>query len=118
MEFTFSLSGWIILQLFILPVLLPLAVGLVTKYTTSSSLKALLLLALSVITALLTEMLSAFQNGVESFDLGLALLQAIVTFVIGVGFHFGLLKPTGLTDKAQAIGNSTGSLSNDKTIEG
>lgn len=105
MKFTFALSWWLILQVFILPVLLPLLVGLATKYSTSARAKAILLLALSVITALLTNILNAQQSGVAEFDLGLALLTAFVTFVFGVGVHLGLLRPTGATDAVQSTGN-------------
>jgi hypothetical protein len=105
MKFTFALNWWLVLQLFILPVLLPLLVGLVTKYSTSSRAKAILLLALSIITALLTNILAAQQSGQAEFDLGLALLTAFVTFVFGVGVHLGLLKPVGATEAVQSTGN-------------
>lgn len=104
MEFTFELNFWLILQLLILPVLLPMLVGLVTTRVTSSGRKAILLLALSVITSFLTELLNAYEAGQESFDLGLALLTTIVTFVFGVGIHYGFLKPTGTTHKLQSVG--------------
>lgn len=104
MEFQFALDGWLILQLLILPVILPLLVGFVTKSSTSSKAKAILLLALSVVTALLTSVLNAYQSGATEFDLGLALLTAIVTFVFGVGVHLGLLKPTGATEAVQNSG--------------
>jgi hypothetical protein len=108
-SFTFDLSFWVILQLFILPVALPLLVGLVTTRVTSSLAKAIWLLALSVVTSLLTNMLAAFQSGAEAFDLGLALMTAFVTFVAGVGVHTGLLKAensegVSLTSLAQANG--------------
>lgn len=118
MTFTIGVSLWVVLQLFILPVALPLIVGLVTKYSTSSTSKALLLLALSIASSTLTELLDAFNSGAETYDIGLALIRALVTFGVGAGVHFGLLKPTGLTDKVQAIGNSEGSLANSKTIDG
>lgn len=107
MKFTFSVSGWLILQLFVLPVLLPLIVGLVTTKVTSSRVKSISLLGLSIITSLLTNILAAQQSGALEFDLGLALVTAFVTFVFGVGVHLGLLKPTGATNVVQNTGHTT-----------
>lgn len=104
MAIHFDINFWVLLQLFILPVVLPILVGLVTKLTTSGTKKALLLLALSVVTTFLNELLAAYQSGAASFDLGLALITSLVTFTIGVGIHTGLLKPTGVTKKIQTIG--------------
>ena len=58
MDITFSITGVQLLQ-FAVAVLLPLLVGLVTTRVTKSGAKAVLLLALSVITSLLTELLAA-----------------------------------------------------------
>ena len=104
MEITFDLNIWQVVQLFVLPVLLPLLVGLVTTRVTHSGIKAVLLLGLSVITALITEMLASQVAG-TSYNLGMGLLTAFITFVFGVGVHTGLLKPTGATEKVQEIGS-------------
>lgn len=92
MDFIISLDFWLLLQLLVIPVLLPMLVGLVTTYVTAPRTQGILLLALSVITAFLTEMLSAFQSGAEQFDIGLALVTSLATFVFGVGVHLGFLK--------------------------
>lgn len=106
MQLTFDLSVWQVLQLFVIPVFLPVLVGLVTKFTTSASLKSILLLGLSVLTALLTELVTAVNAG-EVYNLGMGLLMALITFVTGVAIHFGLWRPTGVTDRVQAVGDPT-----------
>lgn len=84
-------------------IFLPLLVGLVTTHVTSSGTKAVLLLALSAITAILTQWLASAD--VEApFDLGTALLAAVGTFVVGVAVQFGLWRPVGATDAIQSIG--------------
>lgn len=102
MEFTFSLSLAQQLQ-FILAVFLPVLVGLVTTRVTSAARKAILLLALSVITSLLTEILNAVMSG-QSYDLGTGLMAALTTFIIGVSMHYGLWKPTGVSEAAKEVG--------------
>jgi hypothetical protein len=103
MSTTFNLDWVQVLQL-VIAVILPLVVGLVTKEVTSANVKAVLLLALSALTAFLTSWLNAAQQNVP-FDIGAALFAFIATFVVGVATHFGLWKPTGTTDKAQATLN-------------
>lgn len=105
MDIVFNVSGLQLLQLLI-AVILPVLVGLVTKKVTSEATKALLLLGLAVITALLTELAAAATAGV-AYDLGSGLLLAISTFVVGVAVHYGLWKPVGVTAKVQAIGTAT-----------
>lgn len=78
-------------------VVLPVLVGLVTKRVTHAGTKAVLLLALSTLTGLLTEVL----HPVNGFDLGTAAVLALVSFATGVLVHFGLWKPTGVSAKAQ-----------------
>ena len=86
----------------ILGVFLPLLVGLVTKVTTSASTKAVLLAALAAISGFLTEAVNAGGLG-DEFDWWGAILTAITTFVVAVGLHFGLWKPTGASVKAQQM---------------
>ena len=81
---------------------LPLLVGLVTTRVTHGGVKAVLLAALALITSLLTELGVAVSNGV-SYDLGKGLLLAIPTFLIAVGMHYGLWKPTGASQGAQSV---------------
>lgn len=88
--FVFVLDWWLVLQFF-LSTGLPLLVGLVTTRMTSANVKALLLLGLSVLSSALTELASWNAAGrLEPYDLFSALMMAITSFVIGVGFHFGL----------------------------
>jgi hypothetical protein len=78
-------------------VVLPLVVGLVTKRYTSPTVKAVLLLAASALTAFITEWANS-----ANFVWQQALLTMILTFGTGVVAHLGLWRPTGVTDKAQS----------------
>lgn len=88
-----------VLQL-VLGVVLPVLVGLVTTRATSAGRKAVLLAALSVVTSLLTELIGALQAGTV-YNLGLALVLGLGTFIVAVATHYGLLKPTGVSVAAQ-----------------
>lgn len=79
---------------------LPLLVGLVTKTSMRSGVKALLLAGLNLVLAVLSELARALTSG-ETFDLGVALISALPAFVVSVGAHMGLWKPTGVTSMAQ-----------------
>lgn len=81
-------------------VLMPVAVGLVTKATTSSALQSVFLLGLSLINGVLSAALAAG----DGFSWGKAILQAAVSFVIAVAVHYGVWKPTGVTAAALAVG--------------
>ena len=96
-----------VLQL-ILGVILPVLVGLVTTRATGAGRKAVLLAALSVATSLLTELIAALQAGTV-YNLGLALVLGLGTFIVAVATHYGLLKPTGVSAAALAVGNAGGS---------
>lgn len=103
---TFSLN-WIAVLTFVIAIFLPLLVGLVTKVATNPGTRAVLLALLTAIAGFLTELLSALQNG-TAYDVGLALLLWIGTFVVAVASHFGIWKPTGSSAAAQrAFGGST-----------
>lgn len=102
MDITFNIGIGQILQ-FVVAVFLPVLVGLVTKSSTSASKKAILLLGLSVVTSLLTEILNAVQSG-GVYDLGVGLLAALTTFVVGVSLHYGLWKPTGVSETVANAG--------------
>ena len=101
---TFTLDPLLVIQLLVSTVL-PLLVGLITKRVTHSGVKALLLALAALVTSLLTELGTALANGVP-YDVGQGLLLAIPTFLIAVGLHYGLWKPTGVTEKAQALFDS------------
>lgn len=83
--------------------ILPLLVGLVTKTVTHPGAKATILAALAAATGLLTELLASVQTG-TAYDLGTGLLVALTAFLVGVGMHYGLWKPTGLAESAQRVG--------------
>jgi predicted membrane-bound spermidine synthase len=80
---------------------LPLVTGLVTKATWSGGVRAVVLLALSGVTGVLTDYLGALQGG-TAFDWATALTAAFLTFLSGVGTYFGLWKPTTLAARFQA----------------
>lgn len=101
-EITFDLNVWQVVQL-IVAVILPVVVGLVTTRVTNSNVKATLLLVISGVTAFLTELLASVNSG-TSFDAATALLATLTTFIIGVALHYGLWKPVGVSEKAQALG--------------
>lgn len=96
---TFTLDPVLVIQLLVSTVL-PLLVGLVTKRVTHSGTKAVLLALISLATSLLAEMGAALTQGVL-YDFGQGLLLAIPTFLIAVGMHYGIWKPTGVSEKAQ-----------------
>jgi hypothetical protein len=81
-------------------VVLPIAVALATKVTTSASTKAVALALLSAISGFLTEML---DSG-DSFQWSTALITWAATFIVAVAVHFGLWKPTGVSGGAQKVG--------------
>lgn len=78
-------------------VFLPILVGLVTKASTSSATKALLLATLSAVTAIVTALIQV--EG--SLDLYPVVLSAVEIFVIAVAVHYGLWKSTGVTEAVQ-----------------
>lgn len=100
---SFSLTGWQLLTLLV-GTILPLVVGLVTTRVTNAGLKAILLLALSAVIGLLGQLIAAHEAN-QDYDLGTGLVLFLGTFLIGVGTHFGLWKPTGVTGAAQDLGS-------------
>ena len=103
---TFDVPLWLVLQL-VGATILPLLVGLVTKRETDPGRKAIYLAALSVLISLLAEVVSALQTGV-TYNLGTALLAALASFLIAVGTHYGLWKPTGTAGALQDVGTKDG----------
>lgn len=101
----FSLDPLMIIQL-VLTIFMPIAVGLVTTRTTSGGVKAWLLAAFTLVTAMLTQLAAAISAG-GSFDLGIALLSAIPAFAISVSTYYGLWKPTGVGKAAQDVDSTT-----------
>lgn len=84
--------------------ILPLLVGLVTKVLTSPGLRAVILAALAAATGLLTELGAAITAGV-AYNLGNGLIFALTSFLVAVGLHFGIYKPTGAAVTLQAVGD-------------
>ena len=104
---TFSLSPVEVVTTIVIPVFLPLLVGLVTTKVTDAGVKATLLAALSLVSGLLNEAVAAVQSGTD-YDLGAGLTAALPAFVSAVAMHYGLWKPTGLSEAAQGVGAGTG----------
>lgn len=98
---TFTLDAALVIQLLVSTVL-PLLVGLVTKRVTHGGVKAVLLAGFALLTTLLVELGNALAAG-EAYDVGRGLLLAVPTFLIAVGMHYGLWKPTGTAVKAQEL---------------
>jgi predicted Na+-dependent transporter len=100
-----SSLGWGQILTIIIQVVLPLVVGFVTKRSMPSGIKALLLLLLTVISQSVS---AALQADVGNGYHWSALLGNIgLGFLISVGVHYGLWKPTGASDTAQDAGPVT-----------
>lgn len=103
---TFDVSWPLIIGLLV-STILPLVVGLVTKYTTAPGVRAVLLAALAALTGLLSELGAALTAG-TTYNVGTGLLVALTAFLVATGMHFGLYKPTGISDAAKAVGSEGG----------
>lgn len=88
----------------LLAVVFPLLVGLVTKQVTSSTAKALLLATISLASGFISALLASLLAGVP-FDVVNALLTGGAAYLIAIGTHFGLWRPTGATAAVQAVGS-------------
>lgn len=95
-----------IISLFV-GIILPVLVAAVTKSTATAAMKSVLLVAGSVISAFLAELLGAL-NAHAAFGWQAAAITALGTFVVGVASHYGLWKPTGTADAVNAIGGVIG----------
>jgi hypothetical protein len=80
----------------------PLLVGLVTTRVTDGGRKAIYLAALAAVTSIAAELADALQTGTQ-YNLGTALLYGIGSFLIAVGLHYGLWRPTGAAVAAQSV---------------
>lgn len=86
----------------VIAVILPNLVALVTARVSQNPLKAILLLALSAIGGVVSQIVA--QGG--DFHWKIALISFAQVFLTAVGTHFGLLKPTGITGSQGAIQTS------------
>lgn len=103
---TFSLSWPLIIGLLV-STILPLIVGLVTSRVTHSGAKAVFLAGLAAATGFLSELGDALTNGTP-YDIGTGLVIALTAFLVAVGLHFGIYKPTGASAKVQSVGFTPG----------
>jgi hypothetical protein len=76
---------------------LPVLVGLVTTRVTSAGAKAVLLLLFTAADGFLVEL----GNAGSGYNVANGVFYAVVGFVTAVAMHFGLLKPTGISGRAQ-----------------
>lgn len=81
-------------------IVLPILVGLVTKRSTGAGVKAVLLLVLAAVNAVLSAWLQSV-NTAAVFDWIPVVYTTAVNFLIAVAMHFGLWRPTGVADAAQ-----------------
>ena len=105
MDIVFNVDPAVVIQL-LLAVILPIVVGLVTTRVTRGSVKAWLLAALTLATAVITGLGDAVA-GNHVFDLGRALFLALPQFCISVAMYYGLWKPTGIGAAAQDVEATT-----------
>lgn len=80
--------------MFVISVLIPLLNGLLTKYSTSSKVKAVLTIVLNAVAALVVTGLQADGTAVFS---NATLLTFVFGTVVSVTSYLGLYKPVGLT---------------------
>jgi hypothetical protein len=95
-----DVAYWITLAV---TVLLPLVVALVTKAQSNPTLKAIVLLALSAITAFLSNLLAV--DGTT--DIGPLIRDTVVTFIVAVAAYFGLWRtdPLTITSSLASVGS-------------
>jgi hypothetical protein len=90
----------------LLTIVLPALTALVTKQLANPGLKAIVLLALSVIGSFITTWYQAAALG-QPYDWVSGALTAGFIFLTGSLVHFGLLKPIGVTGADGAIARGT-----------
>jgi hypothetical protein len=84
----------------VVSLLLPLLVGLLTKQSWNSNLKAVLLLAVAALSAGLTDLITA--GTLEGWKLLLG--QTAINWLVAVATHYHLWKPTGVSETVAEIG--------------
>ena len=101
----FTLPPSLIISL-VIAVIIPALVGLVTTRVTSSGWKGALLVGLSLATGVLTELGAALTTG-EAYDLGVGILNALLTLGVGQAAYSAVWKPTGAAEALQQLGTSS-----------
>lgn len=79
----------------------PIAVGLVTKASTSAGVKAVLLLTIAALVGVGQGFVDTPAG--ETWNWQIAVFNAAVAWVAAVATHFGLYKPTGVSATAQKL---------------
>ena len=101
MIYTLNLVGVLTL---LITVGLPLLVALVTKWSTSSPVKGVVLLALDAVATLLTMWYNDAQGGMR-FEWKVAVFNAVIAYVISVTSYFGIWRKSALRVGLQSIGS-------------
>lgn len=96
-----------LLVFFAIGLVIPFLVDLVTKKLAAASVKASVLLALSLISGVLTQFLNATLAG-GTFDWVTAGYGAAVAFITGTATFFGFTKPVGLSNATSNVLPSVG----------
>lgn len=91
---------WVALIQIALMFVLPTVVGLVTDKLSASGLKVGLLGGLSLATSLLTMLLDSQVSGTQ-YDWLNVIINGVLTWGLSIAAYIGVLKPTGVIDKAQ-----------------
>lgn len=102
MDFSNVLDSPQLLASFVVGVVIPTIVGLVTKKLASSALKSWVLLFLSAVS---TVLVAAVTTG--NFETEALVNGFFVTFVTAVAAHYGFFKPAGVTGTEGVIQSAT-----------
>lgn len=86
----------------VLGTVLPILTGLATSRVAHPGLKAAVLAALSALGGIGNELYSV-GGDTAAFDWSASLANAVTVFLIGVGMHYGLLKPIKVTGSDGAV---------------
>lgn len=83
----------------VLAAVLPILTALITARFANSAVKTLVLVFLTVISTALQQV---FADGGD-LEWRPFILTTVLQFLMSVGFHFGLLKPTGVTGETGVV---------------
>lgn len=84
---------------FLISVILPTLVAVVTAKVANSGIKAIVLIVLNILTGWLTSLGATHGQ----FELKAAAIGFFVSFVTAVSAHYGFLKPAGITGSQGVI---------------